>query len=238
MLELLNLVPDVIWAALLASLLTLSGVVLSNRNSRAQTIAQLQHDSLQRDREREMSLRQDLFLRAAEALARSLGVLMRISNLNIPVEIFSEEISQDSAALSKIQVVATNDTVQAISTFQQELGSASLELLLKRAVLDDRKNSIGLATSFIDRIQAEQDQLVGLMKQLDLEGNADEKLWKTINDRFEFGQTQHAKYLEERNALWKTQKHEHMALSEFCFQRFFASFQSSPPGDIRGTKRA
>lgn len=229
MLELLKQIPEVVWAALLASLLTLSGVVLSNRNSRSQTLAQLDHDSNQRNREREMNLRREVYLQAAEAIARGQNILTRLTDLNLSEQEMGAQFSVDSSTLAKIQIVSTNETVQAVSAFQQELASAYLELILKRVRLLERKRSIELLTEFIDRSQAEQNRLIDLMKKLNLEGNADQRLWKVIGDNFEFQKEQHKKYMEERNELWAEQNKAHLSFAKLCFLRFVEVSKLVPP---------
>lgn len=229
MIEFITKIPDVVWAALLASLLTFSGVILSNRNSRLQTLAQLEHDSRQRDREREMDLRQDVYIRAAEAISRSLNMLARLPDLNISDRELSADFSDDSSALAKIQVVGTNETVQAVTAFQQQLASAYLELVLRRASLIERKNSIELLSEFVDKVQAEQDRNVNLMKQLNLEGSSDERIWKLVKDSFEFEKEQYTNYIQERQALWDQQNPEYIRFAESCFVKFLEVSKLVPP---------
>ena len=128
MAEWLASIPDVVWAALLASLLTLSGVLLANRDSRMRQIAELKHDVSQRNREREMALRRDVYLRAAEVISRAQNMLMRLTDLSVSDQDFSASFCRDSSAMAQVQVVGTNNTVQAISAFGPELSAAFLEL--------------------------------------------------------------------------------------------------------------
>lgn len=229
LIEFLKQIPDVIWAAAFASLITFIGVILTNRNSRNQVSEQLEHDAMQRNREREMKLRQDIYIRASEAIARSQNILNRLADLNLSEQEISAEFAVDGAALAKAQVVCTNETVQTISSFQQELASAYLELILKRANLINQKNSIDLLSGFVDKSQTEQDRLLALMKQLNLEGNADQRIWDVVNKNFEFEQVQHAKYSQERRELWNKQNKEHISFAELCFQRFVEVSKLVPP---------
>lgn len=221
--------PDVVWAALLASLLTLSGVLLANRSSRIRQIAELKHDASQRDREREMALRRDVYLGAAGAISRAQSMLMRLADLNVADQELSAAFSRDSSAMAQVHVVGTNKTVQAISAFSQELGAAFLELTLKRLPLLERKNQIELLGKFIDKSNTEQERLINIMRQLNLEGNTDQKTWGVVNDSFKFEQQKNAENMEERQALTNQQHHDILEFLELSFDRFCTVSRLVPP---------
>ena len=73
-------IPDVIWSGLIASVLTLGGVLISNRSNSSRLKLQLRHDAEQKTTERTASLRRDVYLEAAEQLTKAnayLGVASR-----------------------------------------------------------------------------------------------------------------------------------------------------------------
>lgn len=154
MFDFFYLIPDVVWAALIASLLTLGGVSLSNRNSRIQTRNQLNHDSSQRNREREMALRQDVYLRACEGIAKGQNILIRLTNLELSEQEVADDSSVNATMLAQIQVVGTNETLRAVSTFTLELGSAYLELILKRLPIRMQKNNFEILARQIKRLKS------------------------------------------------------------------------------------
>lgn len=86
LLDALHHVPEVVWAALIAALVAFTSTVLSNRNSRKQLKLQLDDNALQRDRDRTMCLRRDVYLPAAEALARLQGALGKLTSVNADQE--------------------------------------------------------------------------------------------------------------------------------------------------------
>ena len=64
-------IPSALWTAaiafvatLIAGGMSLAGVVLTNRDARKRLAKQLEHDSTERTREREMALRRDVYLEA------------------------------------------------------------------------------------------------------------------------------------------------------------------------------
>ena len=67
--EWLSRVPATFWGVVAGSFFSLGGVWLSNRNSARNLKAQLDHDRATRAKEREMSMRKDIYLAAAETIA-------------------------------------------------------------------------------------------------------------------------------------------------------------------------
>jgi len=176
-----------------------------------------------------MSLRQLVYFQAAEAIAHGQNILIRLADLSLSEQEIGAEFSVDSAALAKIQIVATNDTVQAVSVFQQELASAYLELILKRARLIERKARIDLLTEFIDKSEAEQDRQINLMKRANLEGNADQRLWHVVSENIEFEKRQYARYAQEQGGLLEEQRKEHMGFVELCVLHLVGVSKLVPP---------
>lgn len=216
MLQFIGTIPDIVWAASLASILTLTGVILSNRNSRKQALAQLKHDSHQRDRERNMILRKEVYLPAAEAISKGITILTELVELNLSTQEVKENLSSYSAAISKIQIVGSNNTVQATSAFSQKLVSSFLELIVIRAPLLDRKNEIEIRTNFINKTQSELDRYIKLMKDANLAGNTDQRIWDSLNRSVEYEQKQNERYIKERSELTSIQDKKLANFFELC----------------------
>jgi hypothetical protein len=62
----IDLLPEVVWAAIISSLIAWFGVFLQNRNETKRNKLRLEHDAIQRDKEREMGLRREVYLGAKE----------------------------------------------------------------------------------------------------------------------------------------------------------------------------
>ena len=117
----LRCVPDTIWAALIASLVTFGGVMLANRNSRKIVGMNLEHDREQRDKERLMKLRQDVYLPGSEAINAAYGSIGTLVNPNVPDSEFAEKFSKANAYLSKISLIGSTQTHIAASKLNIDL---------------------------------------------------------------------------------------------------------------------
>src|SRR5215469_7161292 len=96
--------------ALVGAIIGMIGTLLANRAARQRQETELQHDGEQRDREREMSLRINVYLPAAEAVVRSQGLLANLLNPEIPETQIMAGHQNDLAAIAKVQVVGTEET--------------------------------------------------------------------------------------------------------------------------------
>lgn len=203
-------VPDVVWSAIIASIMTQFGVLLVNRNSRHQQRDALRNDALQRDREREMSLRREVYLPAAEAITNRFNILSRFTYLDISMQDILTELTKDTAAIAKIEVVGTNATVQAIYTFSQEFGAAILELELKRVSIDKRKKDIEYLSECLYKTGKEQENDVD-DKHVDLTTELNRGIYK------------------KQDHLLAEQNREILELVESCLKHYMEISRLIPP---------
>jgi len=102
--SLLHSVPDVVWGAFIAAVASYITAKMTNKNSRTQLKMQLTADADQRDRERTMTLRRDVYLPAADAIVRAQQALGDVGNLNKELPEIQKAISDAFAAASKIHL--------------------------------------------------------------------------------------------------------------------------------------
>ena len=89
-------VPDTVWAAIVASGITLFGVHFANRNSRKQLRMQLDHATNEATRKRTFEMRQTVYLGGAEAIARATALVGRMNHLALT----DDEIIRTSADIA------------------------------------------------------------------------------------------------------------------------------------------
>ena len=143
--DLINLVPNVIWAAIIASVLTLTGVIATNINNNSRLMKQLEHEGAQRDKEREIDLRREVYLGASEAIAEAHEKIIQIPNLK-PQDIQDHFSNLKlSAALNKVHIVASERTVSAISSFGEQFAKSLFNLMTQKLtmqMLEDETNEL------------------------------------------------------------------------------------------------
>lgn len=222
-------VPDTIWAAVIASLLTIGGVILTNLHSRKQQREALVHDSNQRDREREMSLRKEVYMPAIETISTFHGLLSRLPDLNLPEREYTSALQSNSGAIGKIHVIASNETVQSVMRVQQVAGIAFIRCWPIRASLVNRKAEIDELTRLIEQSIQEEVRIIELMKQHNIDGSTDGRRWKILNDNIDFEIHNRSKHEKRKQELLAEQNPALLEFTQDCFNETLKIAELIPP---------
>lgn len=179
--------------------------------------------------EREKNIKKEVYMEAVEAITRSQNIIAGFCNLELNEAQITSNMNADAGKVAKIQVVGSKETVKAVTEYMTEIGSASLDLMLKRSELVQRKQSIQICESLRDKTQQEIDRYITIMKKLNLQGNTDQSLWDTVNRNVEFEQEQYDRHQAQIDSLWEEQNKEHLEFTRECMNRFFDISALLPP---------
>jgi hypothetical protein len=178
-------IPDVVWAAVISSVLAITGVILANWHSRKLLRMQLEADATQRDRDRMMALRRDVYLPAAEALTVLQTCMGDVLDIEDEMSERKQRVADSLTLLSKIHVVGSEATVTAVLKFERVFAPAYLELVLARASLVLRQTEIKTHTSSFEKANANVQRTSASLTQFKLSGRTDlegEQLEKQLKD--------------------------------------------------------
>jgi uncharacterized membrane-anchored protein YhcB (DUF1043 family) len=203
-------------AAVLSSIVTFVSSSLSNRNSRKQIERQLEHSANQRDRDRAMTLRRDVYLPAVEAVVRTAGALGQLIDLTADASALGTQLIADFATMAKVHLVASESTVRELLTFQKALTPAWIELLALRASLVARQQSIAVHGSLIDGTLAEKRHLVQLMRQHNLSGSTDQAAMDRLSAQFQNEEINFQTHFAAQATLMQAQAAEHLRIADRC----------------------
>jgi hypothetical protein len=176
----------VIIGGLITFISALGGVVLTNRAHDRRLKEQLAHDREVKNRDRELSLRKEVYLAAAEAISAGLIAIGRFANLEIHNDKLTEEYLAKSPSISKVHVVAKESTAKAVMNFSGELGATFLRLFAKRIPFMQKTQEIAILRSLVDSFTKEQSRILELMKQHNLDGSTDQRKWEFLQNSFDF----------------------------------------------------
>lgn len=182
--------------------------------------------------EREKNIRKEVYLEATEALTRTLNVIGNLANLEANDQEITKQMNDDSGSIAKVQIVGSAATVKSVTIIMGSIGAAIMELMLERSVLKQRKNSIDILGDLRSKSQSEIEKYISIMKNLNLEGNKDPHLWKTLNENVEFETKQRDEYRDEISKLWEVQNKEHLEFIKKCMDRFFEISKQIPEAVI------
>lgn len=195
----------------------LAVVILTNRAQDRRLQKQLAYDRELKNREREMALRKDIYLAAAEAASAGLLAVGRFPNLDIPDEQLTEGYLAKAPSIIKVHIVAKEETVRAVTNFSAELGAAFLQLFARRLPLVLQKQQIAFLRGQIDTFTKEQSRMVELMKQYNMDGTNDPKRWDSFQNIFDFERSRIEQTTQQVNTLNALLNPDHLLFLEEVF---------------------
>jgi hypothetical protein len=142
-----------VWA-LLAAVVGSCGVlivsIVSLWHSRRQLRLQLDQQSRESKIAREMSLRREVYLEAAVAVARATGSLNELADVTSESRTVAREIAADFASIAKVHVVGSPETIEALMAVTRELENAQAELNAARIPMAERRTRMEAAPAGSD----------------------------------------------------------------------------------------
>ena len=257
--DLVAKIPGSAWAAIGGALLTLIPVIVSNRHNRKQQeqqqafdsrqqaqqlefesrqqAQQLEFDSRERQRERQVALRRDVYLPAADALigmVGALGKLLRVDPLS------ADQIAAGAltfgAAITRIQMVATAETVRLVAEYQRCFLTALSTLQRLNHPMMLRQTDIDLAHDARQGYHDERMKCIELMKEYNLSGVRDPERFHRFEQQAAFASQGWAKEHSEWLRLMFAQETARLDLMrEFVAQMTqLAKLQATALAAIRG----
>jgi hypothetical protein len=185
--------------------IALLSVWLSNKNSRRQLGMQLVADKQQRERDRSMAVRRDVYIPAAEAISRIQSMISELADFSTDHSVLSRRITADLGSLAKVSVLGTDATVFAISRLTAASMLAYLQLTAVRQKLLQRHGRLKAALAARDAAVSQRQQVSELLHQAFKAGNNDPTLLRRLQTQFECD----AKAAEARQAEVERLLEEH-----------------------------
>ena len=205
--DLLSAVPGSVWAGLFGTgaVVALFTQWRANRHAlRTQRIA-LDHDAHQRERERQISLRREIYLPALDAMTGLMQALGKLADLSASETDIAARFADNMAPLWRVQMTGGIETIRSVSTLQRKIGVLFLESLEGRMPLTSLKTDLDIAERMAQKQNDEVEICVELMKEYNIEGRNDKTRWEAIQQRAQYAASQrdtHGKTADDaRNAL-------------------------------------
>lgn len=204
-LSFLKEVPDVVWSGLLASGLTLLGVMLSNWSNTRRLLKQLSHDSNEKERDRINALRKDVYLKVAEEAARISSYLGKIPQMDPSKETIGDGLSDFLGVAAKLQLVSQPETSKLVGQLVTRYGEMFMGLLTKASPVHDLNTDIRIASDYYERNQAEVNRILAEMRQMQESGDSNPARFAALKHSFESAQEAAKHFSDERSCAYEKQ---------------------------------
>ena len=140
------------------------------------------HERQVKVQEREMALRKEIYLGAAEALSAGFSAVGRLSNMNISAQDAVADFNAKSGSLTKVNIIANIDTLRAVAAFTSELGACILQLQGARVPVEAAGRKFTQASQQTNAYLQGHGKTLELLAEEDLRGRPDQQRWEAIND--------------------------------------------------------
>jgi len=200
-LALLKGVPEVVWGMAAGSFFSVLAVVLTNRANLRRLRIQLEHEKEERKKDRGLALRRDLYLEAAEAVSVGIDTVGALGNPSLPVQDLMGPAIERTAAITRVYLVASDDTIAALARFITQLSNAHARLLPLRLKVDSFNEEIGRIDRAVQRASEERDHILSLIRQGSPAGAPDPSRWPMLQDKLDSEQARIDGLLQRRRQL-------------------------------------
>ena len=210
-------VPDVVWSGVIASVLTLSGVLLSNWSNTNRLKAQLKHDSDEKVRERLGTLRREVYLIAAEESVKANAYLSSLPQADFTKINPGLGMQNFFAAAAKIQLICESKTSVQVSELVSEYGVLLLKTMAKVLPIQSLQTQIAIRDEHYGKAQAEISRILAAMTQFNETAKSDATVFTALKSSVEFQQQQASKFASERQDLYKERNRLHLTFVKELF---------------------
>jgi hypothetical protein len=217
--QLLHGIPDVIWSGIIASVLTLSGVLISNRSNTTRLKTQLTHDREEKVKERTLSLRREVYLKATEELVKLNAYLASLPQQDIAKGNIGEGFVGFQTASARLQLVAEPKTTLFAMRLSATYGELFLELMQHLMVLGKAKSDIQIADELYIKANNEVQRTLSAMTQHNETGKFDQQAFEALHRSFAFNQEQASKFVADRSAGWASFNQGNIIFMQHLFAR-------------------
>lgn len=167
------------------SLITLIGVGLHSWFESDRLKKKLQHDAEQREKERQMDLRREVFLGAAEALGRQSEYINLYSKVDFDFWKDQEIIKGNIGAWNKIHLIAGIETIDAYTRANQSWANALLKLTKARLKIEEVKSELKSQEDLIAMLSAHRDEALASIRALGTSSNSPQEMYQLHRRRFD-----------------------------------------------------
>ncbi|NML43500.1 hypothetical protein HHL11_07055 [Ramlibacter sp. G-1-2-2] len=127
--------PDTVKGAVVGAIIAVGGVVLNNVVTYLNTGRQLRHDRKQKETERLLSMRRDIYMGVAEHLFGGVWVVMALSDERSDQQALMTSWRESSRFMAKLHILASPKLLEATDVTNEELSRAVMQMAILRSML-------------------------------------------------------------------------------------------------------
>lgn len=171
---------------------------------------QLKHDSIEKDKERKLSTKKEIYLETVDILSRTGSFIGSLVNANLKNTNISDGFKDLFSAFSKIILISDKGTVKVVTELSTEYQKLILKLTKKLGSLSSIRNSLDLEKDFYEKSQKELDRVLMLMKENNESVTGSSERINRLNRTFDFEYKNSQEYNDNIKKLNKQYQQEQL----------------------------
>ena len=195
-------IPNIIWSGVIASILTLSGVLISNRSNTKRLQIQLEHDAKEKAKERTGVLRRETYLLAVEELTKANSHLGSLPQKDPTKENLADGMQGFLRAAAKLQLVAEPKTALLVQKLAGSYGELTLRLMESVMPMHDVRIQINIHNDFYNKAQEQVSRLLSEMAKFNEAAQVNQDVFEALQRSFESYQKDASFHAEKRDQAW------------------------------------
>lgn len=200
--SLLTLIPDVVWGVLAGAIFTLAGVAITNWSTSKRLETQLGHDAAERNKEREIAVRREVYLEAAKEVVKAHQYLSTLPSKDLSSVDTQTELSELFGRVSQVNIVGQKETVEAVSLWSTGFTKLLFGLMQHVVPIQITRNEIERLNQVVDDNLSKSNEYLAQLVQRNIERDLDEPTWRVINKNIEFYRQEFERASKERELAW------------------------------------
>jgi hypothetical protein len=198
---LLKSVPNVVWSGIVGSLITVVGVLATNvglsrrhtqqlKHTADENALKRQHDASESALDRKMKLRRDVYIPAIEALYSASSSIGAMVDPAVPRSELQAKFVDAVGLISKVNAVASLETVAAAGALLQQVMALNVDLSAKRSAIELAHSQLQANGQIVTRSVEDHARWVQVQTSMLFEGPPQAEKWKFVMNQIAFYQGQ------------------------------------------------
>ncbi|GAB3310482.1 hypothetical protein GCM10027564_15620 [Luteimonas notoginsengisoli] len=196
--------PTVVWSGIVAALISLGGIVLSNWSTARRLRIQLEHDAREKLKDRLGLLRKEVYLQLYSDIAAMQGHLGSLSSKDPTSPDFGAPVQGANTQLAKVQLVGSDEVMKHASELQALYTESLFALMIAAKPLHELRTDIALADQFYNRYLKEAERVTGEITAMNETGRPDPAANMALQRSFDSFREQYTNYANERSEAWES----------------------------------
>lgn len=198
----LSTVPSTIWAGIGGATIAFTGVIISNRGNTIRQRVQLQHDAIEKAKDRTANMRREVYLKVVEEITIASGYLGSLAGRDLITTDVYKDLQGLSISAAKVQIVAENETALLTNELGTVYGELLIDLMGKLAPLQETRTDIEINTKYYDGAQSKMTRVLDKMAELAEGARVDTETFEALQRAFSSYLEESEKYAIARGAAW------------------------------------